>query len=121
MEDDAADELDVEVTLTQGAAGSFPNNGKSFRQKSVNIFPFGKTLLKFSRFCFELVIAQFLQNEFLAIDLLDERLQAVYFPLVFAAKNFFQKGIERKHKSFFKKNPDKEFLIEAVFSNPFEI
>ena len=69
----AADELDVEVALTERALGSFPHGGEGRHQNVVKRGAFTKLLFEFVGASAQFLVGKFLQFRFQRIDGVDAR------------------------------------------------
>ena len=94
VEDDAADELDVEVPHVQHAAAGFPDDGEGFRHQVVERRSVGEPLPELGGLGPQLVVGEALDLGFLGIDLGDERPNPLQLAVVRRADNFRQEGVD---------------------------
>ena len=95
VEDDAADELDVEVPHVQHAAAGFAHDGERFGDQVVERRRrLASRCAELGGLASELVVGQALGLGFLGIDLGDERPNALQLAVVCRADNFRQEGVD---------------------------
>ena len=86
MQNDAADQLDIVMALTERALGSFAHGRESFGQKIVERLAFGETLFEFISLRFQFFSRKLLEFRFERVDAIDGRLQRFDIPIVRRAK-----------------------------------
>ena len=94
VQDDAADQLDVEVAHVQHAAAGFADYGKGFRNEVVERRSAGEPLPELGGLRHQLVVGEALDFRFLGIDLGDERPNPLQLAVVCRANNFRQEGVD---------------------------
>ncbi len=93
MQDDAADQLDVEVAHVQDAAAGFADDGEGFDQDVVEGGALGEFLLEFNGLRGQFGVGELLDGGFALVDGGDERPNPLDLALVLGAEDFGQKGI----------------------------
>ena len=71
VQNDAADQLHVIMSLAERSSGSLAHHGKSFRQQVVKSFPLFQALAELRRFRLQLFVAEFNRLRFQRVDLVD--------------------------------------------------
>ena len=94
VEDDAADELDVEGSHTQGPEGSLPGYGEGLGEEVVQGLPPVQALLEVGGFGGEIRIGKLAHLRFEGGYLVHEGGHAAQIPVIFAAKGFFQNKVQ---------------------------
>ena len=88
MEDDAADELDVEVTHMEEAAAGFADDGEGFGEEVLEGGALGEAFAEFDGFGGEVDIGEGGQVGLEVVDGGDEGLHGLDLALVFGAEDF---------------------------------
>ena len=94
MENDAADELDVEMPHVQNAAASLADDSEGLGQEVVDRLALGQALAELDGLATELFIREALDLRFFRIDLGDERPDAFQLAVVCRADDFREEGID---------------------------
>jgi len=87
MQDDAADELDVEMTHSQGACGGFPDDGKGLGQNGIKLLTIGDSLLEVRCHRLEFLVTQGSHPVFKFVGPLDHGLYTLELTLVLGSDN----------------------------------
>jgi hypothetical protein len=90
VEDDAADQLHVEVAHVEEAAAGFADHGESFDEQVVERCALGQLFLELDGFGGQVDIGELQDAEFQVVDGGDEGLNGLDFARVFGAKNLGQ-------------------------------
>ena len=94
VEDDTADELDVEVPHVQHAAPGLAHDGERFGDQVLERRSAGEPLPELGGLASQPVVGQALDFGFLGIDLGDERPDAFQLAVIRRADNFRQEGVD---------------------------
>ena len=86
LQDDAADQLHVEVTHVEEAAAGFADHGEGFDEQVVEGRALGQFFLEFDGFGGQIDIGELLDGRFQVVDCCDDGLDGLDFALVFGAK-----------------------------------
>ena len=90
MQDDAADQLHVEVPHVEDAAAGFADCGKGFGQQIVERRAVRDSLFEINRFGGKIVIRELLHRRLQIVDGRDDRTHRLDFALVASAENLGQ-------------------------------
>ena len=96
VQDDAADQLHVEMTHVQEAAAGFAHHGEGFDQEVVQRRALSEFFLEFDGLGGEIDIRERLDARLEVVDSRDERHHGLDFTLVFGAKNLGQDDINHE-------------------------
>ncbi len=99
VEDNAADQLHVEMAHVQEAAAGFADHGESFNQQVVEGRALGQLFLELDGLGGEVDIGELLDGWFQVVDGGDEGLNGLDFARVFGAKNLGQDCVNRREVS----------------------
>src|ERR1022692_2335962 len=99
VEDDAADQLHVEVAHVEEAAAGFADHGEGFDEQVVEGRALGQFFLEFDGFGGQVDIGELLDGRFQVVDCGDDGLDGLDFALVFGAKNLGQNGVDHREVS----------------------
>ena len=94
VQENSADELDIEVAHVQGALGDFPDGCKCFGKNLIQSLPVGKPLPEFRSQLRQLDIREARHLRFQLVDSLDDRGDLLQIPLVLAADDFGENRAE---------------------------
>ena len=94
VQDDAADQLDVEVAHVEDAAAGFAADGEGFDQQVVERLAIGDALLEFDGFRGQLGVGELLELGLEIVDGGDDRTQPLDFAFVLGPEDFRKGGIE---------------------------
>ncbi|MPN49535.1 hypothetical protein SDC9_197156 [bioreactor metagenome] len=97
MQHDAADQLDVEVTLAQHPARGLAHDGEGFFEKLVEGFTLGQAVLEFLGLAAKLGVGQGLHLRLKRVDLGDPRVEAFDLAVVRGAEEALE---DAQGKSF---------------------
>ncbi len=100
MQNDAANQLHVEVAHIQDAPAGFAANGEGFYQKVVEGCAVRHALFEFDRFRRKILIGKFLQLRFERIDGRDHWLNAFDLSIMFSAKDFGERTFDHKRGQY---------------------
>ena len=90
MQDNAADELDIEGAQTQDPGGGLPGCGKGLGQEIVQGLAAVQALLELRGLAQELGVGEIPILRLQGVDGVHQGRQALELPLVFTAENLFQ-------------------------------
>ena len=99
VQDDAADQLHVEVAHVEEAAAGFADYGEGFDEQVVKGRALGQLFLEFDGFGGQIDIGKLLDGGFQVVDSGDDRLNGLDFAFVFGAKNLGQDGVNHREVS----------------------
>ena len=99
VQDDAADQLHVEVAHVEEAAAGFADHGEGFDEQVVEGRALGQFYLEFDGFGGQVDIGELLDGRFQVVDGGDDGLNGLDFALVFGAKNLGQNGVNHREVS----------------------
>ncbi len=99
MQNDAADQLHVEVAHVKEAAAGFAHGGEGFDEQVVEGGALGQFFLEFDSFGGEIDIGELLEGGGQLVDGVDEGLNGLDFAFVFGAKDLGQDDINHREVS----------------------
>src|ERR1700691_2540204 len=99
VQDDAADQLHVEVAHVEEAAAGFADYGESLDEQVVERRPLGQLFLEFDGFGGQIDIGKLLDLRFEIVDGGDDGLNGLDCAFVFGAKNLGQDGVNHREVS----------------------
>jgi len=99
VQDDAADQLHVEVAHIEEAAAGFADHGEGFDEQVVEGRALGQFFLEFDGLGGQVDVGKLLDVRLEVVDGGDDRLNGLDFPLVFGAKNLGQNSVDHREVS----------------------
>ena len=95
MQDDAADQLHIEMAHARHAAGRFPDDSKRLRKDIFQRLPFLQAQFEFLRFGLQVRRTQFLHFRFQGIDLSHDRTASFQFLFTGVTEDFLYQRFQQ--------------------------